>query len=1115
MPEEATPRVVFKNFTPAKPSRPRQKELKHGEVLKGLTLKLVATYTDCSESFRYTLQQAPRRVLTKLAKGVHNQGYDNAEHDYICRVCDKIVNPDGNVYEITERLGHGTFGQVLKCVAGTPGDEDRHDKQPIALKIIKNKPAYFHQALVEVHILKMLNTEHDPEDKNRIVRMIDFFVYRKHLCIAFELLSVNLYDVLKQNQFRGVSMALIRVLTEQLLKAMMCLRQASVIHCDLKPENVLLSNMQHTRIKLIDFGSACFENHTVYSYIQSRFYRSPEVLLGLPYTTAIDMWSLGCICAELFLGLPIFPGHSEYDQLCRITEVCGKPPALMLDNGKMTKKFFRRIEEPLPATEGDAADCGSSDCPSYDSETVQQSGRSGRSGVQSSEEVLMAVKNKTQGSPRSDSNQETAPPAPPGLEDTAASAAKSSPDAADAAADAAKEDKDDASSGAGSETRKEGQGSSFIENLKRKVGLLPEVQAPAAPSSSGSACAGPDSEVGSARDGSAASTAPGTAPLGSTAEATPVDPKLQGHEGSQRPGSDNSRRMRRQHAAQRKFSWRLKQREEYERDEHKKEPIPKKYFDFKSLEQMVENLPYKSNASRRTKQEEFERRLCFLQFLKGVLEINPDQRWTPKQGAFQPFITGEAYRKDYRPVDDVPVPSFMSIIQGRNAPAPARGAGEIPKLAAEALSKAQGQTQGGGSARAYTEGKVEDGKAQPSSAPSSVRGAGEQAAKINADLKKDPNVVLPASQKQNTRGLWGHLCAGIPLPDDNPAESYRPPIEQLSEDFFKGKAAQEAQARAAARQKQEQPQAKSPQKGSNMGGSPATTPSSRNKMSSPATGPQTMGSPQTAAQLRPGPPGVFHPPQGPPGVFRPPQGHPGSAGTPPSAREQGHVSDLSEGPTSAYPGSSMQAGNVHPAAGKGARTASSGMSNMSNSRGSSPWHLPSPMTDMSTASERVNSSQPSGSDSCGENTMQDEGGSGIHEWSGTEDPSQSDGHRHQQSDSDGTMTPKSMDNQGDAQSKAPQMKLWDNINSQMKALGTSQDGMPRGVAHITQSPGTAGAMGNFREKMGMNESGPVIPSRREGNPTFTPPARTSEGGTNQQAQGPGSSQSGSGKRRDR
>ena len=74
---------------------------------------------------------------------------------------------------------------------------------------------------------------------------------------------------------------------------------------------------------MIDFGSACHERQTVYTYIQSRFYRSPEVLLGIPYNAAIDMWSLGCIAVELFLGLPLFPGTSEYNQITRIVEMLG------------------------------------------------------------------------------------------------------------------------------------------------------------------------------------------------------------------------------------------------------------------------------------------------------------------------------------------------------------------------------------------------------------------------------------------------------------------------------------------------------------------------------------------------------------------------------------------------------------------------------------------------------------------------------------------------------------------------------------------------------------------------------------------------------------------------
>jgi dual specificity protein kinase YAK1 len=90
---------------------------------------------------------------------------------------------------------------------------------------------------------------------------------------------VNLYELIKQNHFRGLSCHLIRTLLEQLCDTMQLLRAARVIHCDLKPENVLLVKLTSAQIKLIDFGSACMEYQTVYSYIQSRFYRSPEVML--------------------------------------------------------------------------------------------------------------------------------------------------------------------------------------------------------------------------------------------------------------------------------------------------------------------------------------------------------------------------------------------------------------------------------------------------------------------------------------------------------------------------------------------------------------------------------------------------------------------------------------------------------------------------------------------------------------------------------------------------------------------------------------------------------------------------------------------------------------------
>ncbi|KAI9870746.1 MAG: dual specificity protein kinase yak1, partial [Pleopsidium flavum] len=135
------------------------------------------------------------------------------------------------------------------------------------------------------------------------------------------------------------------VFAQQLLNGLSLLNKARLIHCDLKPENILLKNLESPIIKIIDFGSACDERQTVYTYIQSRFYRSPEVLLGLPYSSAIDMWSLGCIVVELFLGLPLFPGSSEYNQVSRITEMLGLPPIWMLEMGKQSGDFFEKTHD--------------------------------------------------------------------------------------------------------------------------------------------------------------------------------------------------------------------------------------------------------------------------------------------------------------------------------------------------------------------------------------------------------------------------------------------------------------------------------------------------------------------------------------------------------------------------------------------------------------------------------------------------------------------------------------------------------------------------------------------------------------------------------------------------
>ncbi|KAJ2906765.1 hypothetical protein MKZ38_010756 [Zalerion maritima] len=309
--------------------------------LQALTVHLPATYRICNPNFKYESSRNPRRVLTKPSKGVKNDGFDNEDSDYILYVNDILGSEEAghkNRYLILDVLGQGTFGQVVKC-------QNLKTQEVVAVKVIKNRTAYFNQSMMEVSVLDLLNTKLDKNDDHHLLRLKDTFIHRQHLCLVFELLSVNLYELIKQNQFRGLSTTLVRVFAQQLLNGLALLNKARLIHCDLKPENILLKNLESPIIKIIDFGSACDERQTVYTYIQSRFYRSPEVLLGLPYSSAIDMWSLGCIVVELFLGLPLFPGSSEYNQVSRIVEMLGNPPNWMIEMGKQAGDFFEKRQD--------------------------------------------------------------------------------------------------------------------------------------------------------------------------------------------------------------------------------------------------------------------------------------------------------------------------------------------------------------------------------------------------------------------------------------------------------------------------------------------------------------------------------------------------------------------------------------------------------------------------------------------------------------------------------------------------------------------------------------------------------------------------------------------------
>ncbi|XP_055302378.1 serine/threonine-protein kinase minibrain isoform X2 [Sitodiplosis mosellana] len=306
--------------------------------LRKLSVDLIKTYKHINEVYyakkkRRAQQTQGDDSSHKKERKLYNDGYDDDNHDYIIKNGEKFLDR----YEIDSLIGKGSFGQVVKAF-------DHEEQCHVAIKIIKNKKPFLNQAQIEVKLLEMMNRA-DAENKYYIVKLKRHFMWRNHLCLVFELLSYNLYDLLRNTNFRGVSLNLTRKFAQQLCTALLFLStpELNIIHCDLKPENILLCNPKRSAIKIVDFGSSCQLGQRIYQYIQSRFYRSPEVLLGIPYDLAIDMWSLGCILVEMHTGEPLFSGGDEVDQMNKIVEVLGMPPKHLLDQAHKTRKFFDKL----------------------------------------------------------------------------------------------------------------------------------------------------------------------------------------------------------------------------------------------------------------------------------------------------------------------------------------------------------------------------------------------------------------------------------------------------------------------------------------------------------------------------------------------------------------------------------------------------------------------------------------------------------------------------------------------------------------------------------------------------------------------------------------------------
>lgn len=333
-----------------------------GNAVRKVTCDLLDTYSRIHQfNFnQFTPQFNPNTSSTNQTKmqtnknigkirlrreGVFNNGFDNQHHDYVIVegevICDRYV--------VQKLIGKGSFGQVVKAY-------DRLDQTYYAIKIIKNRKAFSQQGKVEICLLNLLRTR-DPLDQYGTVTLKTHFEWQGHLCLVFELLGQNLYEVLRRTSYEGLSLSIVRIIAHQILMTLNYLSSSdlNIIHCDLKPENILLCWGEKWMVKMVDFGSSCQLGKRVYSYIQSRFYRAPEVVLGLEYDLAIDMWSLGCVLMELLTGDPLFCGLNEHDQLCKVVEILGSPPDSMIESSSKCDKFFKRfgdvyVARPSPNT---------------------------------------------------------------------------------------------------------------------------------------------------------------------------------------------------------------------------------------------------------------------------------------------------------------------------------------------------------------------------------------------------------------------------------------------------------------------------------------------------------------------------------------------------------------------------------------------------------------------------------------------------------------------------------------------------------------------------------------------------------------------------------------------
>ncbi|XP_071623953.1 dual specificity protein kinase CLK1-like isoform X2 [Heliangelus exortis] len=265
---------------------------------------------------------------------------------WICQTGDMLRGR----YEVVAPLGEGTFGLVVECIDHQEGG--RH----VAVKIAKDTKREG-AARAEVQVLQYLKTL-DPSSTHHCLTMLDWFKYRGHVCIVLELLGISTATFMKANGSLPFRLDHIRQMAYQICKAVNLLHVNKLTHTDLKSDNILLRpsgyteeynpslkrlerRLKHPEVKVADFGNTTPARDHHSHLITTRAYRAPEVILGLGWSQPCDVWSIGCILLEYYLGYPVFPALEDREHLAMIERTLGPLPSHMIQKTRRGKYFHK------------------------------------------------------------------------------------------------------------------------------------------------------------------------------------------------------------------------------------------------------------------------------------------------------------------------------------------------------------------------------------------------------------------------------------------------------------------------------------------------------------------------------------------------------------------------------------------------------------------------------------------------------------------------------------------------------------------------------------------------------------------------------------------------------